>query len=432
MRSFREEEFYYCYEELNIERGSTDFLRIVIAMALFIFAAGISASFLLYPFMVYRRAQDLSDRGYYDAAVSDFRDIMYYRDSPAQIVRCIYEKGRALYKNGDYQGAEKIFLSLSGNSYRDSLRLLLQSRYRIAEECLKAGEYREASGRFLALKDYHDSHAKYLEAVYQLIFEEYGAGRVTEALSMLPVFIEEGYFSGSVLEEGDHEAALPLARKTSLNLYADLSDSPGEWSDYTGSACIYRVTPSRICCLSAAHVLKVLSGHQTELTFFDGGVCEALIEPVFTDDPESDLGMFFVPTASVPIETLMTLKEICFDPSYLEDLSPNEPAFIYSADWYHKRPYTGDPSEDLIGETAFLGFDTYAMTDGCYDNGRFLVFARASKEGQSGSPVFDDRGRCIALASSYYYRQQGESVVYEVDCHCRLEAAEELFKSMEI
>ena len=183
-----------------------------------------------------------------------------------------------------------------------------------------------------------------------------------------------------------------------------------------GGAC--RFVGSYIYFLSAKHVLQTIADAPSELTFFDGTRITVQTEAVFPKDSRSDLSMFRIRTQYVPVDTLLALREISFEKEYYEELSVGEKVFLYAAWWYQE--------EDLIGETVFQGFDAEDASRGFYDNEKYLVFERCSKEGQSGCPVFDDRGRCLALSSSYYYSMLEDQIVYEVDCYCRLDQAEEL------
>ena len=411
--------FYNKYEDLDPDRLSITDLRIAISLALFMFAAGIFSTGLLYPFMVYNRAGIKAENADHDGAIKDYESISYYRDSALLVTETLYDKARSLLKAGRTQEAAEIYLELSKTGYRDSRRLLKESDHRTALKFLKDGDYERAAGMFSALGDYRDSHTRYLESIYYLIIEEYRGGAVQESLNKLSILTDAGYFKYSPLETPDKERALELVKATSVNLYADFDAPSSQWNYYTGSGCVYKITPDFIYFLSAGHVMDILKGASCRLTFYEGSFVDIVCDPVFSEDERSDLSMFRVRTEAVPLEVLMTLKEISFLPEYYDLLEGGSSAFLYSAYWYGK--------ETLVTDTVFEGFDPSYLTDGYYDDDNYLAFQRASREGQSGCPVFDLGGRCLGISSGYYYRKRDEEVIYTIDCHNRLDGAEKLF-----
>ena len=415
-------DFYNKYEDLASDRLSITDLRIAISLALFMFAAGIFSIGLFYPFMVYERAGIKAESGDFDGAIRDYGRIPYYRDSAELATETLYKKGRALLRDGRNEEAAEIYLTLSETGYRDSKRLLKESDHRTALKYLESRNYELAAGMFSALGDYRDSHTRYLEAIYYLIIEEYRKGDIKESLKKLGILTDAGYFEYHPLEAPDRERALELVKTTSVNLYADFDAPNSEWNYYTGSGCVYKITPDFVYFLSAGHVLNTLKGSSCRLTFYDGSRTDVVCDPVFPDDTRSDLSMFRVRTEDIPLEVLMTLKEINFDPEYYGLLKEGEDAFLYSAYWYGK--------ETLVTDTEFEGFDPSYLTDGYYDDDNYLAFRRVSREGQSGCPVFDLNGRCLCLSSGYYYRKLDEEVIYTIDCYSRLEGAEELYEKL--
>ncbi len=417
------DDFYEKYEDLNPDGLTLTDLRIAISLSLFLFAAGIFSTGFLYPMMVYDRAGIRAAQGDFDKAVEDYLLIPLYRDSSERLTETIYEKGKALLKAGNSEEAAEIFLSLSETGYRDSGALLKESDYRTALGLLEEGDYGKAAGMFSALKYYRDSHARYLESVYYLIFEEYRSGDVKESLKKLGILTDAGYFDYTPLEIPDRQKALELVKTTSVNLYADFDAPSSEWNYYTGSGCVYKINPDYVYFLSAKHVLQTLKGSPCKLTFYEGSSTEIIMDPVFCEDQRSDLAMFRVKTGQIPIEVLMTLKEISFEPYYYDRLEPKSAAFLYSAYWYGK--------ETLVTDTVFEGFNPSYLTDGYYDDENYLAFKRASENGQSGCPVFDLNGRCVSISSGYYYRKQDEEIIFTIDCYSRLDKAKELYSGFD-
>ena len=414
-----DEEFILLYDELYVKKVERLELSTFISVALFVFSFGILSCGLLYPTRVYQRAGQYVALGKYDEAIKDFETVSYFGDSTEQILNARYLKADRLLYDGAAEEAKEIFLALGEDNYLDSRERLKECNYKIASDYLAAGEYEQASGYFLALGSYLDSREQYVGAVYQLILQEGRQGKVQESLSRLHVLIEDGYFTYDILPKRDYEAALTLAEPTSVNISADLSGRSAQWSFYTGSGCIYRITPEYVYCLSAKHVLTSIGEAEAELTFFDGTRVTNKPEMIFSEDERSDLAMFRFPTGELPIDTLLGLREINFKMEYYEDLTEGERAFLYAAYWYQE--------ETLITDTEFLSLDAREASRGNYDNDNYLVFKRCSREGQSGGPVFDTRGRCLAVSSSYYYTLYEDRVVYEVDCYCRLDQAEQLY-----
>ncbi len=406
-----ETEFYDKYEDLNIDGLNAIDLRILISMALLIFSAAILSVSILYPYMVYQRAGEHFANAEYDESIRDYELVISYRDSAERIVENNYQKAIGLLRVADYARAEELFLELSKQGYKNSRTLLKECRYGIALEFYYEKNYKEASGRFFALMDYRDSHERYIESVYYQMLEEASAGEVREALSKLHILKETGRFSYTPLEAPDYEGAFELVRTTSVNLYTDFDSPYSEWENYTGSACVFNIAPDYIYFLSAKHVLKEFGSESIEITFYDGTVVNAVLETVYPEDEKSDLAMFRIRTEAVPIELLLSLKKIEFSDDFYNDLKVRDECFLYAANWYQK--------EDLINRTEFIGFDAGTLTDGYYGEG-YLVFSRSSRNGQSGCPVFDLRGRCLAISSGYYFKKDWDEIIYSVDCHSRL------------
>ncbi|MCR4655413.1 MAG: hypothetical protein K5770_04190 [Lachnospiraceae bacterium] len=405
-----EAEFYEKYEDLDIGGFNVTDLRVIISMTLFIFSASVLSIFLLYPHMVYQRAEKHFENAEYDESIKDYESILFYRDSPDRITDNIYHKAISFLKNGDPVLAEELFLKLSGQGYKNSRALLRESRYKIASELFGKGEYKEASGRFFALMDYRDSHERYIESVFYQMLSEAASGDTAEALNKLHILKEAGRFRYDPLENPDFEGALEIVRTTSVNLYADFDSPASEWENYTGSACIYSIEPDFIYFLSAKHVLTEFGSESIDITFYDGTVVSAFLESAFLKDENSDLAMFRIKTETVPMELLLSLRETYLTDDDYTGLNEGDECFLYAANWYKK--------EDLITGTEFLGFDAKALTDGYYGSD-YLVFSRSSREGQSGCPVFDLRGRCLAISSGYYYKKNWDEIIYSVDCHSR-------------
>ncbi len=412
--------FYEKYEDLGIDSLTIIDLRIAISLALLIFAAGIF-SLAAYPLAVYKRAEENALKGEYDAALSDYETIIFYEDSAERLTQTLYDKGLYLLRKGYYDEASEIFITLSEEDYKGAKTHLKECNYALASLYYEEGNFEKAAGFFSALGEFKNSRLRYLSSVYYLIAKDYAEGRTGEGLSRLHILIDAGYFTYSCLSEPDHERAIELVRSTSVNLYSDFGSDSSEWEYYTGSGCVYKITPDFIYCLSAKHVLDILGGSSVTLTFFDGTAITGKPEYIDSPDERSDLCIFRIRTADIPLKLLYSLKEISFEPSFYEELIPGSSAFLYAAFWYGR--------ETLITETEFTGFDAGALTEGVYDGDNYLVFRRASRNGQSGCPVFDDRGRCLAVSSGYYYKKDGEELIFTADCYCRLDRAAELYTS---
>ncbi|MCR5735316.1 MAG: serine protease [Lachnospiraceae bacterium] len=370
----------------------------------------------LYPKNLYLRSVALAGDGAYDDAVSTLRQLGEYEDSSELITEYTYLSAVTLMDAEKYSEAKEVFASLSG--YKDSKTLIRECNYLTALNLLSLKQYGEACGYLISLNGYKDSEKLYYDAVYELSKEEYKNGEFDLFYDHFSIVCSTGLFSYDILDKPDIRKAASLVDTTSVNIFGDLSGSDSGFDSYTGEAAIYKITPEAVYFLSAKHVLNMLNGENVRITFYDGTVTETLMDAYVSEKEDSDLGLFRVDTKDIPIELLVTLKEINYYPEYYSTLKKGNPAFILSNYWYAR--------SDLMTETTFMGLDVQKLSEGSYPAGSYLAFDRCSVEGQSGSPVFDAQGRCLAIASGYYYYEIDGNITFTIDCHSRLDESSEL------
>ncbi len=374
--------------------------------------------FFLYPHNIYLRSAMNAEEGNYDEALEDLQKIQGYENSNELMIEYTYLSAVTKMDAGQYEEARDIFLGLG--DYRDSGDKIKECNYLTGHKLLDEGKYEEAAGYFLALNEFKDSKLKYLEAVYYLSIEEYRAGEYELFYDHFGIICDAGYFNYDILESENRDEAAKLVKPTCVNIYGDLDDTQSSWDYYTGEAAVYKITPEYVYFLSAAHVLEILDGFNCNITFFDGSGCNTGMDAVFSDDGESDLSMFKVSTKDIPIEVLVNLKEINASPWAADELGEGDRAFILSNYWYGR--------SDMVSDTRFAGFGIDSMTEGIYSDDHFLAFERCSVDGQSGSPLFDEKGRCLAIASSYYFYERDGVITFTIDCHSRLDEALSLYE----
>ncbi|MCR4923589.1 MAG: hypothetical protein K5931_06220 [Lachnospiraceae bacterium] len=391
------------------------FITEILTMLLFSFIF----IFLLYPAVIYTKANIKGEAGRYEEAIAELKKIPEVKDSKELILEYSYRYALARLEAGMYKEAQNIFKGLNG--YKDSSLMIDECNYCIAGEILKKGDYDKASAMYLALKDYKDSYEKYCESIYKRTLTELEEGYYEGFYENLSIICDMGYFTYDILDEADKERAIRLVNSCSVNIFGDKSSNIPGWDQYTGEACIYRITPEYIYFLSAKHVLEVLNGCKVKMTFYDGSSIDCIIDMVADREEGSDLAMFRIDLMTLPAKLLVELKEINYHVSHYDALNVGDELFILSNYWYKK--------SSILSPTIFLGFNAYEMSEGNYSDMYYLAFDRCSVEGQSGSPVFDQRGRCIAVTSGYFFKEYSGTVIYAIDCHNRLNGADDLFGS---
>ncbi|MCR4740951.1 MAG: hypothetical protein K5886_11930 [Lachnospiraceae bacterium] len=371
----------------------------------------------LYPMNIHMRSNVMASMGNYTEAIALLDRIEALEDNTELITEYTYLSGITMMQASRFDEAKEIFEDL--REYRDSAALIQECNYQKALALLEEKDYEKACGYLLALNDYKDSAERYFEAVCGLTKGEQERGEYELFYDHFSIIKSLKRFDYDLLEKPDMKEVISLTDTTSVNIYGSDLKPESSYDYYTGEAAVYRITPEKVYFLSAKHVLSNLQDADVSITFYDGTTLNTDIDIYVSDNEDSDLGMFTVDSCAIPLDILLNLKEVNYLPSHYSTLRKGNPAVILSNYWYGK--------SDLLSETSFVGTEVNRLSDGNFPDRYYLAFERCSVEGQSGSPVFDEQGRCLAIVSGFYFYEIDGNITFTIDCYSRLDEAEELF-----
>ncbi len=408
----------------------------------------------------YLFGDQLQKNGQYERAISWYEQLPGYRDCKDRITECNYQIALKVYRLPDYTQAKELFLKLV--PYKDTRDLIVDCDYGLAKEVFDAGDYTRAADAFLALADYKDSHTYYLECIYQIAISEHDAKDYLASLdhlrqliaenykdsyayakAMTPLLAEEyvarfdhdwdkaqqylsymcefEYFTYEPLNEENREKTLEMVKPISFSIYHDRGG--GAYSFGTGG--IYKVTSDYVYCLTVRHVVKGMQKHTIRLTFYDGTRVDIPMHAIYSNENKNlDFAMFRIPVDAIPPQLLITFKEMYYDEAVYDELKPGDGLIIHANKWGGKT--------DKIFDTEYIGDDLYASTHS-YDEDPyedFIVTRHDAQGGQSGGPIFDLKGRAVALVDFTYWEKTGGKTYY-VDGQVKLKRASELFERRE-
>ncbi|MCR5033187.1 MAG: zinc-ribbon domain-containing protein [Lachnospiraceae bacterium] len=403
---------------------------------------------------IYQYGRQLENSRSYAEAITQYQLVEEYKDSIGHIKECRYQIAQNTYGAGEYAKARGLFEELI--PYKDCWTMVQECDYCIAKETMDAGEMQAASEQFLALGDYKDSHTMYLECIYVIAKDEresgnyegcmehlelliaenysdsydYLKGMITELAQLfeekhdtdpaaadryLAYLCEFGYFTYEPLPMENREQMLEMVEPVSLSIREDTSN--GSYNFGTGA--IYRIDPDYIYVATVKHVVRPQNGHKVTLTFYDGTKKMIRMQGIYSQEkPKLDFAMFRFPTAEVPPQLLLTLKQLYYDPAVYDELTEGTQLVIHANMW--------GGHTDKIFDTEYIGDDVWGETHEYVadPNNDMIVTSHCAIGGQSGGPIFDLKGRCVALVRSSYY----EGNNYRRDLQVKLLQAEELFE----
>lgn len=202
---------------------------------------------------------------------------------------------------------------------------------------------------------------------------------------------EHNYFTYEPLSEGNLDEAIKLTTPTEV----DLASPKGFASAY-----IYDITPDYIIMLTAKHCTKLLQN--LDIMFYDD-VTSYGLNPDYISCKKADLAMFVIPTNAVPVTTLLNLREVYIDDEVVNETRKGDTVFACTLNW-------------KAGEKdIFTPMEVYAVDVPEYDGSinvgyMMLVTERGTVGGQSGSGVFDLKGRLIGTVEGARRRVNGSDI----------------------
>lgn len=130
----------------------------------------------------YKCSCEIAEQLYSDGNVYDAIDNLYEagnanfetaHDRLVELADDIYEEGMGAYNLEDYDTAVKDFSFLKTYQYKDSEDMYIQCSYKNALIQYSNGNYEEAQKTFVSFEEYKDSYALFKECTYMLAKQEY-------------------------------------------------------------------------------------------------------------------------------------------------------------------------------------------------------------------------------------------------------------------
>ncbi len=186
--------------------------------------------FHLWPYVKYRQAVSLHEKGEYVEALNAFSAMQDYRDAPDYMLSCRLNLAQALMDKGDKESlaqAEADFEALGG--FEDSAERARQARYLRAGVLAEEKLFGDARALYVSLDDYKDSADKVTECDYLAAVDMLENG---DYIAAMDAFAALGDYEGA--KERWQEAALLRARA----LMAD--------SDWDGALALLSELPEKM------------------------------------------------------------------------------------------------------------------------------------------------------------------------------------------
>jgi hypothetical protein len=169
--------------------------------------------------------------------------------------------------------------------------------------------------------------------------------------------------------------------------HSDSEDSGKGWS---GSGIIWDIQPDYIYCLSAAHVLDLMTDGFNEIWLYDNTRLTFEKKLSYSQvSAQNELCMFKIPTEMIPMRILRKLREASIDPDIYDKLDSGSQLLGVCINYRHQgkdlvTPMTLQKIGDCVPE---------------YPNSRNFVSATlALRDGMSGTAVIDMHGNLVGVA----------------------------------
>ena len=212
-----------------------------------------------------------------------------------------------------------------------------------------------------------------------------GRDEISLSADEMKLLCNAGFFTYEPLDTPDYDRTLRLIEPTLIDLKQVRSNGYA-----AGSGCIYKITPEYIYMLSVTHVMKEVR-RNCNIMFFDGKTVRQNLDYV-SSARHNELSMFKVPTADIPADTLMTLRQVHVDPHIYSSLSKGDEVVAYAAHW------TGT-DKDLIRRMEVRRLTSSISEFGLIDS--LLETTDGVVSGMSGTAVVDLKGNLVGLASAF-------------------------------
>lgn len=204
--------------------------------------------------------------------------------------------------------------------------------------------------------------------------------------SEMKLLCDVGHFKYKPLDVPDYDAVVKLIEPALI----DLKRSLGGGAYTAGSGCVYRITPEYIYFLSVRHVMKAVS-RNCEIMFYNGTVVRETLDYALSQK-SNELAMFRIPVSMVPVDTLMSLKQVYVDEDIYSKLSVGDEVVAYAKHW-------SGTDEDYVRRMTVRRLESSIGEFNLYNS--LLETSEGVVGGMSGTAVVDLRGNLAGLASAY-------------------------------
>lgn len=221
--------------------------------------------------------------------------------------------------------------------------------------------------------------------------------------SQMKVLIRNDYFRYEPLAKGNFDKVDTITEPTNVDVRYFNKGLPD--SNYGMFSCfVYQVDEDYVYLGTAGHcIVNMKKLSRFEVRFFDREVItvdtmDYVINASFKSTT-GDYAMYRLPVDAIPKDTLLKLKQVCFDKKIAGGLKPGDE--MYTGNIYARnikkdfdRQFTIlDTGEgfiaDVIKTWPWIGSKAYYIAD------------KGTMGGQSGSALFDSRGYLVAIVSGH-------------------------------
>lgn len=221
------------------------------------------------------------------------------------------------------------------------------------------------------------------------------------------------YYSYDVLENDDYDMMLETVRPTLVNL---LKRNAGGGYSF-GSGFIYKVDSDFVYIGTVDHVISEMIT-TIELMFCDDEdtILNVSVTGCERVDSSSETAMFKIPVSEIPASVLLDVKQVYVDENIYDEIEIGQEIVAYSGHWSNTTPTIRDLYVKRMDEQ-FLE-----------DSVHCIVTTHNTKGGMSGCPIFDLRGKLVAICEGYWGRYNYDTYSYEYEGYQqRIEGINELY-----
>ncbi len=223
----------------------------------------------------------------------------------------------------------------------------------------------------------------------------------TESFPAIQVLGENDYFKYDLLKRNNFDKLDKITEPTNVSVTVYRDSDYTDWS-FKFSCFIYKIDADYIYLGTAGHcIIKSSDLTRAKITFFD----RSDIYISLTDykkgagfgSADGDYAMYRIPTAAVPYDLLLSLKEVSYDENAISAVKPGD--ILYSGNIYAK-----SPSEDYDRTMTVYDQSTSIVEDSVanhktFQNLNYILTDTPLIGGQSGSAIFDQYGNLVAICS---------------------------------